>query len=106
MAVSKKVAQTVIKEDKFYTISAANGKVVEVADYNTEDAPASSCGITPMPNGSSGTSSVRAKVSTASRTASPARCWTCTRAAWPTAPLCISGRVLPPAASCGSWKRQ
>ena len=29
---AKKVAQTVIKEDKFYTISAANGKVVEVAE--------------------------------------------------------------------------
>ena len=27
---TKKVAQTVIAEDKFYTISAANGKVVEV----------------------------------------------------------------------------
>ena len=37
MAVSKKVEQTVIKEDKFYTISAANGKVVEVADYNTDN---------------------------------------------------------------------
>ena len=34
---AKKVAQTVIKEDKFYTISAANGKVVEVADYNTDN---------------------------------------------------------------------
>ena len=33
---AKKVAQTVIKEDKFYTISAANGKVVEVADYNID----------------------------------------------------------------------
>ena len=33
-----------------------------------------------MPNGSSGASSVRARVSTASRTVSPARCWTCTRA--------------------------
>ena len=33
----KKVAQTVITEDKFYTISAANGKVVEVADYNTDN---------------------------------------------------------------------
>ena len=34
---TKKVAQTVIAEDKFYTISAANGKVVEVADYNTDN---------------------------------------------------------------------
>ena len=34
---AKKVAQTVIKEDKFYTISAANGKVVEVADYNIDN---------------------------------------------------------------------
>ena len=34
---TKKVAQTVITEDKFYTISAANGKIVEVADYNTDN---------------------------------------------------------------------
>ena len=34
---AKKVSQTVIAEDKFYTISAANGKVVEVADYNTDN---------------------------------------------------------------------
>ena len=27
---TKKIAQTVITEDKFYTIAAANGKVVEV----------------------------------------------------------------------------
>ena len=32
---TKKIAQTVITEDKFYTIAAANGKVVEVKDYNT-----------------------------------------------------------------------
>ena len=30
----KKIAQTVLTEGKFYTISAANGKVVEDADYN------------------------------------------------------------------------
>ena len=35
--VTKKIAQTVIAEDKFYTISAANGKVVEVADYNMDN---------------------------------------------------------------------
>ena len=34
MAPRKKIAQTVLTEGKFYTISAANGKVVEVADYN------------------------------------------------------------------------
>ena len=34
---TKKIAQTVITEDKFYTIAAANGKVVEVKDYNTEN---------------------------------------------------------------------
>ena len=28
---------SVITEDKFYTIAAANGKVVEVKDYNTEN---------------------------------------------------------------------
>ena len=33
----KKVAQTVISEGKFYTIRAVNGKVVEVADYNTDN---------------------------------------------------------------------
>ena len=31
MAPRKKIAQTVLTEGKFYTISAANGKVVEVA---------------------------------------------------------------------------
>ena len=34
---SKKIAQTVLTEGKFYTISAANGKVVEVADYNIDN---------------------------------------------------------------------
>ena len=37
MAPKKKIAQTVITEGKFYTISAANGKVVEVADYNIDN---------------------------------------------------------------------
>ena len=37
MAPKKKVAQTVLTEGKFYTISAANGKVVEVADYNIDN---------------------------------------------------------------------
>ena len=36
MAV-KKVEQTVISEGKFYTIAAANGKVIEVKDYNTDN---------------------------------------------------------------------
>ena len=36
----KKTAQTVISADKYYTIPAANGKVVEVADYNTENGAA------------------------------------------------------------------
>ena len=33
----KKSAQTVILEDACYTIAAANGRVLEVADYNTEN---------------------------------------------------------------------
>ena len=33
----KKIAQTVLTEGKFYTISAANGKVIEVADYNIDN---------------------------------------------------------------------
>ena len=37
MAPKKKISQTVITEGKFYTISAANGKVVEVADYNIDN---------------------------------------------------------------------
>ena len=37
MAAKKKIAQTVITEGKYYTINAANGKVVEVADYNIEN---------------------------------------------------------------------
>ena len=57
---TKKIAQTVITEDKFYTIAAANGKVVEVKDYNTE-------------NGSSGALCAPARACTASRTVSPAR---------------------------------
>ena len=58
MAAKKKIAQTVITEGKYYTINAANGKVVEVADYNS---------------GSSGASSLQATASTACRTVSPAR---------------------------------
>ena len=34
---AKKIAQTVITAGKYYTINAANGKVVEVADYNIEN---------------------------------------------------------------------
>ena len=52
----KKIAQTVLTEGKFYTISAANGKVVEVADYNID-------------NGAK----IQLMAFTASRTASPAR---------------------------------
>ena len=37
MAAKKKIAQTVITEGKYYTINAANGKVVEVADYNIDN---------------------------------------------------------------------
>ena len=37
MAPKKKVSQTVLTDGKFYTISAANGKVVEVADYNIDN---------------------------------------------------------------------
>ena len=33
----KKIAQTVLTVGKFYTISAANGKVIEVADYNIDN---------------------------------------------------------------------
>lgn len=33
----KKSAQTVIREDLCYTIAAANGRVLEVADFNTEN---------------------------------------------------------------------
>ena len=33
----KKSAQTVIRPEAFYTIAAANGRVLEVADFNTEN---------------------------------------------------------------------
>lgn len=33
----RKTAQTVIREGAYYTISAANGRVLEVADFNTEN---------------------------------------------------------------------
>lgn len=33
----KKSAQTVIREGACYTIAAANGRVLEVADFNTEE---------------------------------------------------------------------
>ena len=36
----KKSAQSVILEDAFYTIAAANGRVLEVANYNPEDGAA------------------------------------------------------------------
>ena len=73
----KKIAQTVLTEGKFYTISAANGKVVEVADYNIDNGAK----IQLMDNANfewqqwkeCGTSSQPATAFTASRTASPAR---------------------------------
>ena len=36
----KKSVQSIILEDTFYTIAAANGKVLEVADFNTENGAA------------------------------------------------------------------
>lgn len=36
----KKSAQSIILEDAFYTIAAANGKVLEVANYNPDDGAA------------------------------------------------------------------
>ena len=98
---AKKVAQTVIKEDKFYTISSANGKVVEVADYNIDNGAR----VQLWDNANAEWQQwgfVRAgEASTASRTVSPARCWTCTRAASATAPLSISGEGAP--ASSQLW---
>ena len=38
--MKKKIEQVVINPDKFYTIASANGKVVEVADFNTENGAA------------------------------------------------------------------
>lgn len=38
--MSKKAAQVILQEGAFYTIGAANGKVLEVADYNTENGAA------------------------------------------------------------------
>lgn len=70
---TKKIAQTVITEDKFYTIAAANGKVVEVKDYNTENGAQIQLWIMPTPNGSSGALCAPARACTASRTVSPAR---------------------------------
>ena len=70
---TKKIAQTVITEDKFYTIAAANGKVVEVKDTTPRTELRSSCGIMPTPNGSSGALCAPARACTASRTVSPAR---------------------------------
>ena len=37
MATTQKMTQTVIEAGKFYTISAANGKVMEVADFNMDN---------------------------------------------------------------------
>ena len=34
-SIMKKTAQTVIREGACYTIAAANGRVLEVADFNT-----------------------------------------------------------------------
>ena len=69
----KKIAQTVLTEGKFYTISAANGKVVEVADYNIDNGAK----IQLMDNANfewqQWNSSQQATAFTASRTASPAR---------------------------------
>ena len=36
----KKTSQTIISADQFYTITAATGKVLEVADFNTENGAA------------------------------------------------------------------
>ena len=69
----KKIAQTVLTEGKFYTISAANGKVVEVADYNIDNGAKIQLMDNATLSGSSGTSSQQATAFTASRTASPAR---------------------------------
>ena len=68
MAAKKKIAQTVITEGKYYTINAANGKVVEVADYNIENGAKIQ-----LWDDASGASLPQATASTACRTVSPAR---------------------------------
>ncbi len=50
----KKSAQTVIRPDACYTIAAANGRVLEVADFNTENGASSACGAMRVSPGSNG----------------------------------------------------
>ena len=70
----KKSAQTVIREGACYTIAAANGRVLEVADFNTENgAHPSACGAMRVSPGSNGFLRKPPKASTASKTALPAR---------------------------------
>ncbi len=38
--MGKKAAQVILQEGEFYTITSANGKVLEVADFNTENGAA------------------------------------------------------------------
>ena len=50
----KKSAQTVIRPDACYTIAAANGRVLEVADFTPRTALRCACGATRASPGSNG----------------------------------------------------
>lgn len=69
----KKSAQTVIREGACYTIAAANGRVLEVADFNTENGASIRLWSYEGQPGSNGFLRKPPKASTASKTALPAR---------------------------------
>ena len=69
----KKSAQTVIREGACYTIAAANGRVLEVADFNTENGASIRLWSYEGQPWQNGFLRKPPKASTASKTALPAR---------------------------------
>lgn len=102
----RKSAQTVIRPDAYYTIAAANGRVLEVADFNTENGASVRLWSYEGQPGSSGSLWKRGTASTASGTALRARSWTWPCPASATAPGSTSGPRPRARVSAGrSWRQ-
>ena len=70
----KSVAQTVIEADRFYTIAAHTGNVIQAVEGSKDGGTVRLASMTTSPN-RSGALSARAMVCTASATVPPASCW-------------------------------
>ena len=101
-----KAAQTVIREGAYYTIAAANGRVLEVADFNTENGAQVRLWSYEGQPWQQWTFEEAADGQYRIRNRFTGKVMTWPWAACPTAPGSTSGRPPPAPASGGSWCRR